>query len=159
MIEPLRVTIDVACPPDHAFDTWTRRFATWWPKGHTVTGEADVAVVLEPGVGGRIFERTVDGREIDWGRVTAWEPPARLAYRWHIRRDAADATDVEILFAPAAGGTTRVEILHTGWERLGADGRPWRDANAGGWDGLLPHFVAACAAVRPIRPAEAEVRP
>ena len=30
--------------------------------------------------------------------MTVWEPPARLAYLWHLRRDRADATEVEIRF-------------------------------------------------------------
>jgi hypothetical protein len=143
VIEPLRVSVDVACPPGHAFATWTERFGAWWPRGHTVSGDA-AAVVLEPTVGGRIYERTADGTEIDWGEVVAWEPPRRLAYLWHIRRDRADATDVDITFVPLADGTTRIDIVHTGWERLGADGARWRDANAGGWAGLLPHFTRAC---------------
>ena len=103
---------------------------------------AAVDIVLEPRVGGRIYERLDDGREIDWGEVTAWEPPVRLASLWHIRRDRADATDVELTFADGGDGTTRIEIVHSGWERLGAAADEWRDANRGGWDGLLPHFVA-----------------
>ena len=148
MIEPLRVTVEVACGAEHAFMTWTSRFGVWWPRGHTVSGDPGATVVLEPGVGGRIFERAADGAEIDWGEVTGWEPPRRLAYLWHIRRDRADATDVEITFVPIDGATTRVDIVHTGWERLGDEGRSWRDANAGGWNGLLPHFLAACAPER-----------
>ena len=143
MIEPLRISFEVGCPPDHAFDTWTERFAMWWPRGHTVSGHPDAEVVLEPEVGGRIFERTPDGTEIDWGEITAWDAPRRLAYLWHIRRDRADATDVEITFVGLDDGTTRVDIVHTGWERLGADGQAWRDANAGGWASLLPHFKEA----------------
>lgn len=145
MIEPLRLEVDVDCPPDHAFATWTERFGQWWPGSHTVSGDP-AAVVLEPRVGGRIYERTADGTEIDWGEVTGWEPPRRLAYFWHIRRDRADATDVEITFNERAGGATRLEIVHSGWERLGDDGAAWRDANRGGWAGLLPHFVDACGA-------------
>ena len=79
------------------------------------------------------------GAEHDWGEVTVWEPPERLGYLWHLRRDRADATDVEIRFVPR-GASTRVEIEHRGWERLGADGVSWRDRNQGGWEGLLPHF-------------------
>ena len=146
MIEPLRISIDVACDVGHAFDTWTERFGTWWPRGHTVSGHPGARVVLEPKVGGRIFERTPDGAEVDWGEVTAWDPPNRLVYRWHIRRDRADATDVEISFVPVGDRSTRVDVLHTGWERLGADGPSWRDANAGGWNGLLPHYLQACLA-------------
>jgi uncharacterized protein YndB with AHSA1/START domain len=97
-------------------------------------------------VGGRIYERTGNGREFDWGEVTRWEPPDRLAYLWHIRRDRSDATDVEITFVDRGDGSTRVEIRHTGWERLGAPGAAWRDANRGGWAGLLPHFMAFVAA-------------
>ena len=124
----------MACPPEKAFRTWTERIATWWPADHTVTGEGDLLVVLEPRVGGRLFERTRGGDEHDWGRVTVWEPPRRLGYTWHLRADRSDATDVEIRFVPAGGGT-RVEIEHRGWERLGAEpGRDWRDRNFGGWE-------------------------
>jgi hypothetical protein len=144
MIEPLRVSVDVDCTADHAFDTWTSRIGTWWPRGHTVSGDPDATVVLEPRVNGRIFERTPDGREFEWGEVTGFDRPRRLAYLWHIRRDRSDATDVEITFVPLDDGSTRVDIVQTGWERLGAEGRSWRDANAGGWNGLLPRFVAAC---------------
>jgi hypothetical protein len=144
VIEPLRISVDVACAPDHAFATWTERFGTWWPRGHTASGNPGATVVLEAGVGGRIYERTPDGAEIDWGEITGWDPPARLSYYWHIRRDRADATDVEITFVPLEDGTTRVDIVHTGWERLGTEAQAWRDANAGGWNGLLPHFITAC---------------
>jgi hypothetical protein len=152
VIEPLRVSVEVACAAEHAFQTWTTRFATWWPRSHTVSGDPGATVVLEPGVGGRIFERLPDGVEVDWGEITGWEPPLRLAYLWHIRRDPADATDVEITFVPLDDGTTRVDIVHTGWERLGAEGSAWRDANAGGWDGLLPHFTTACTHAKETRP-------
>jgi hypothetical protein len=146
--EPLRVDLDLACPAEHAFATWTERFAQWWPLGHTVSGDP-AAIVLEPRLGGRIYERTHDGREIDWGEITGWNPPHGLAYRWHMRRDRADATEVEIRFIPATADTTRMEITHTGWERLGAGAEAWRDANRGGWNGLLPHFAAACAETEP----------
>jgi uncharacterized protein YndB with AHSA1/START domain len=146
VIEPLLVELEVGCGVEHAFATWTQRFASWWPRGHSVT-ENPVAVTLEPRLGGRIFERTRDGREIDWGVITAWEPPHRLGYRWHIRRSPAEATDVDIRFVAASSGRTRLEITHTGWERLGAAAEEWRDANRGGWAGLLPHFAAACASV------------
>lgn len=145
MIEPLRISQDVACSAEHAFATWTERFGVWWPRGHSVSGDP-AAVVLEPRAGGRIYERTAAGEEIDWGRVTAWEPPERIAYRWHIRRTPAEATDVEVRFVPVARGASRIDIVHTGWERLGDEGPAWRDANTRGWGGLLPHFTAACAA-------------
>jgi hypothetical protein len=40
--------------------------------------------------------------------------------------------------------TTRVDIEHRGWERLGTLGADWREANRAGWSSLLPHYTAAC---------------
>ncbi len=139
MIEPLHFSFDVACPPDRAFQAWTADIARWWPPDHTVTGETGLHVVLEGRPGGRIYERAQTGAEHDWGQITVWEPPTRLVYLWHLRRDRADATEVEITFT-GQEGHTRVQIEHRGWERLGALGPDWRQANFGGWSTLLPHY-------------------
>lgn len=146
MIEPIRLAFEVACPLDHAFATWTERTSTWWPVSHTVTAADGLAITFEPRVGGRIFERTPAGVEHDWGEITAWEPPRRIGYLWHLRADRADATDVEITFESVDVERTRVEIEHRGWERLGAAGIERRDRNRGGWAGLLPHFIEAAHA-------------
>jgi hypothetical protein len=141
-IEPLRISFEVACRPEHAFMVWTSRIGAWWPADHTASGSPQASVVLEPHLGGRIYERAPSGEEVEWGEVTDWQPPHRFGYLWHLRRDRADATDVVISFVPAGAGT-RVEIVHSGWERLGSKGRTWRDANHGGWSTLLPHYQAA----------------
>jgi hypothetical protein len=145
MNPPLRMSFDVACSAEHAFSVWTSGLGTWWPPDHTVTGQADLVIVLQSGVGGRIYERTSDGVEYDWGEVTVWKPPTQLAYLWHLRRDRADATEVEIRFLAQGAAATRIEIEHRGWERLGNAGEEWRDRNRAGWQTLLPHFLAAIA--------------
>ena len=145
MTAPIKMSFDVACSAEHAFTVWTSRIATWWSTDHTVTGRDDLVVVMQGGVGGRIYERTPDGAEHDWGEVTIWNPPTRLAYVWHLRRDRSDATEVEIRFLALSGGATRIEIEHRGWERLGSAGDQWRDQNRAGWETLLPHFLAAIA--------------
>jgi hypothetical protein len=140
---PLRISFEVACPAEHAFAVWTSRIGTWWPRDHTVTGEADLTVVLEGEVGGRIFERTRGGVEHDWGAVTIWDPPTTLGYSWHLGRDSHDATDVEVRFVAEGAATTRIEIEHRGWERLGGSATTWRERNRIGWETMLPHLVAA----------------
>ena len=145
MIEPIRVSFEVDCGVDHAFSAWTAHIDAWWPKDHTVSGDPATVVVLEPRVGGRIFERDPTGRESEWGEVTAWQPPRRLAYIWHIATDRSNATDVEISFVPVSQGTTRVEVEQRGWERLGNErGRQWRDQNHAGWDRVIPGYQRAC---------------
>ena len=145
MIEPIRLSFDVDCPPAHAFETWTGRIDRWWPADHTVTGE--------DGLDGRARgpARRADLRADARGRARLGRGHGlgaarrRLGYLWHLRRDRADATDVEIRFVDRGDGTTRVEIEHAGWERLGAEGETWRDRNHGGWATLLPHFIERAA--------------
>jgi len=146
MIEPLQISLDLACPAAHAFRVYTERASAWFPVEHTMTRVPGLAVVFEPHVGGRILERTPDGTESDWGTVTAWEPPGRLAYEWFIATGRDHATHVEIRFVALAPDRTRMEIEHTGWDRLGAHGQPWRDTNLGGWNGVLPSFKASAEA-------------
>jgi uncharacterized protein YndB with AHSA1/START domain len=88
-VEPLRLSFHVGCSVEHAFRVWNSGIGAWWPADHTLTGQDDLTVVLETEKGGRIYERTRDGDEHDWGEVTVWEPPHRLAYLWHLRRDRA----------------------------------------------------------------------
>jgi hypothetical protein len=145
MTAPLRMSFEVDCSAEHAFAVWTSGIGTWWPADHTVTGEDGLHVVMQSGVGGRIYERTADGTEHDWGEITVWNPPSRLVYLWHLRRDRADATEVEIRFVASDSGLTRVEVEHRGWERLGTAAGQWRDQNRVGWGSLLPHYQAAVA--------------
>ena len=143
-MEPIVLAFVVACSPTHAFDTWTRRTSLWWPKGHSVTQDPQLEVRIEPQVGGRIYERTPAGDEHTWGELTAWDPPRGFAYRWHLRQDPADATDVEVTFAATADGATEVRIVHGGFERLGERGGALREGNRNGWGGMLPHYQVAC---------------
>jgi hypothetical protein len=143
MTSPLQISFEVACPAEHAFAMWTSRIGTWWPSDHTVSGDPELSVFLEGGVGGRIYERTAKGVEHDWGVVTVWDPPTRLGYLWRLGREQPDATEVEVRFVAQDAATTRVEIEHRGWERLGDVADVWRDRNRVGWETLLPHFSAA----------------
>jgi hypothetical protein len=60
-----------------------------------------------------------------------------------LRRDLADATSVHVAFFEIDARTTRVEIEHSGWERIGERGPGLRNANQAGWSGLWPHFCEA----------------
>ena len=143
---PLTMSFDVDCSVEHAFSIWTQRIGSWWPRDHTVTGTHGTEVVLQPHEGGRIYERAAGGAEHVWGHVTVWEPPHRLSYLWHLGRDAADATEVDVTFASRGQSGTSVRIEHHGWDRLGATGGIWRERNKAGWDSLLPHYLAALRA-------------
>jgi uncharacterized protein YndB with AHSA1/START domain len=133
----LRKSIMVKAPPEKAFRIYTEEIATWWPiETHSVAGEKVVTVVFEGQVGGRLFEREADGTEHLWGTVMAWDPPNRLVYTWHPGRDEETAQEVEMRFIREGDGT-RVELVHRGWENLGADAKQVFENYDGGWDFVL----------------------
>lgn len=136
--------IDVAVPPERAFRAFTEHVGIWWPPGHRVAREADAVLRIEGSEGGRFFERTTAGREIEYGRVLSWEPPSRLRLAWYLGSDREHATEVEVRFVPIDGGT-RVEVTH----RAGAMPTDRFDQTAPrfvkGW-GLVLDALAAFAA-------------
>lgn len=134
----------------HAFAVFTGKFGAWWPLDSHHIGEAAAATaIIEPRAGGRWFERGVDGRECDWGRVLAWEPPTRLLLQWQLDSEFAFDpklhTEVEVRFIAEAADRTRVEIEHRLLERYGDQTERMRSAfdSERGWSGMLSCFAAA----------------
>jgi hypothetical protein len=142
MTAPLGISVDVACAPEHALAVWTARIDAWWPADHTVSGHP-TRVVLETEPGGRITECTADGAERDWGTITAWDPPRRPGYSWHLTWEPAEATEVEIRLVPVASERIPADIDHGGWDRLGAASDDLRARNRSSRDTLLPHVIDA----------------
>jgi hypothetical protein len=99
----IRRTILLRAGPDRAFVLFTEHASTWWPPGRRHTGDEASSVLLEPG--GRFWERARDGREVELGRVLAWEPGRRLELDFYPGTDAARPTRVVVRFEPADGGT------------------------------------------------------
>jgi uncharacterized protein YndB with AHSA1/START domain len=151
-IPPLRGTVTVGVPVDHAFRVFTDSLHTWWPPQYHI-GRADMArPVLEPREGGRWYEQGVDGSQTDWGRVLAWEPPHRLVLTWQINGqwqydpDPDHASQIEVRFSADGPEQTKVELEHRLLERL-VDGKAIRDGlqSGGGWSAMLELFAKAAA--------------
>jgi len=147
----VRKMITVAVDQQRAFDVFTAGMSDWWLReSHYIGAQSPDAVVMEPGAGGRWFERAPDGAECDWGRVLEWEPPTRVLLAWHLDADwkydpdPAGATEIEVRFVPE-GAATRVELVHRGLEVHGERAREVHDAidSEGGWNGLLQLYAAA----------------
>jgi uncharacterized protein YndB with AHSA1/START domain len=150
-IEPIVKTVTVTCTPEEAFRYFTADFGVWWPAAtHSVVAYASAfkdepaTVILEPRVGGRIFERTRAGEEHIWGSVLAWQPPARVVFSFHPGRDEKEAQTVDVTFSPAPEGA-RVVLTHSGWEKLSANALQTRDSYNQGWEGVFvttyPEYV------------------
>ena len=120
------VAVRVAATPVVAFDLFTREIDSWWRRGPKFRhGSGDTARIgIEPALDGAVFETWQAGGEnqrFELGRVTAWEPPSRLAFTW---RNATftplENTAVEVTFT-AVGSGTLVTVRHHGWTSLRAD--------------------------------------
>ncbi|MBK6918012.1 MAG: SRPBCC domain-containing protein [Deltaproteobacteria bacterium] len=120
-----RVSVVVRVARDEAFRIFTEEIDSWWRHGlkyRVARGRSVMA--LEPGVGGRLFERIGDGPDakvIATGEVLEWAPPARLVLRWRAVNFApAEWTTVEIDFEEL-DDTTRVRLVHRGWHAIRPD--------------------------------------
>jgi uncharacterized protein YndB with AHSA1/START domain len=119
-----RRSVIVGVPAAEAFRVWAERPAEWLPPGHRFIREP-AAVVIEPRVGGRFYERGADGAEVTRGTITEWAPPARLAVTWRIGPNWQPAPDDEHAsvivaeFTPAGPSATEVVLTYTHLERHG----------------------------------------
>jgi len=146
----VRTSIVVDATPERAFTVFTAEMGTWWPPEHHLL-EADLSeTVFEPRVGGRIYDKGVDGSECTWARVLAYEPPDRVVFSWDIgldwtiETDHARTSEVELRFVPDGPERTRVELEHRHLERHGEGWEAMRDAvgSADGWGVGMRRFAA-----------------
>ena len=146
-LPPVVHEVTVPLTVEQAFALFVEQMALWWPfKSHSCAGEAACAVHFEPRLGGAVEEITRSGQRHPWGRLTDWNPPQGFAMTWHPAQDPAQATQLSVQFAPAAGGGCRIHLRHGGWSARGADAAPVRDNYHQGWAFVLGLYAAAAAA-------------
>jgi uncharacterized protein YndB with AHSA1/START domain len=126
----VRKSIQVRAGIERAFQVFVEQMETWWPATHHIGNTPFVAIFVEPRVGGRWYERDVEGKLTDWGKVLAWDPPHRVAFSWHVGPghdppdwvcdpDPAKASEVEIRFTAEGPEATLVELVHSKLDRHG----------------------------------------
>lgn len=117
--EPIQQSIHVDCPFEEAFRLFTEGFGEWWPLGaKSKPGGRERRCEIEPGVGGRVLERSGSGVEHEWGTVTAWNPPSKLEFSWNPGGSRDGRQTVSVEFQKDADGT-RVSLTHRGWQFAG----------------------------------------
>jgi hypothetical protein len=149
-IAPIVKTIDVRRSAADAFRIFTQEISAWWPmKTHSrardAAGEVTVRVTIEPRVGGRVYETLNDGRELEWGNVTAYEPGTLFALEWRMGRPEEQFTDVSIRFEALSEQSCRVTLTHENWERMGEEGPKLREGYNNGWVSVFEKGFGDCA--------------
>ena len=144
-IAPIKRSVQVKAAPARAFDLFATRMSDWWPGGKTIGKTPAIAVTLDPIPGGKWVERDEDGVETQWGKVLAWEPPARLLLGWQLNSgftyDPDLVTEVELTFVPHDGGTL-VTLEHRHLERFGDAAERVASQLADGWPSRLADYAA-----------------
>jgi uncharacterized protein YndB with AHSA1/START domain len=145
-VEPVRMTVRVKRNIEDAFDLFTREVGSWWPLDKaSFGGDRASELHFEPFVGGRFYERYIDGEEHTGGRVLHWEPPTLVAYTWR-HDDWSEPTEVEVRFIEEGPMVTRVELEHRAWERLGPAADRMRDMYNNGWPTVISCFASFAGA-------------
>lgn len=129
----IRRSVDFDAPIERvwAFLTEPEKIAQWLMP-NTFSAVAGHAFTMDcpPGIG--------SGAPIEC-EVLRIEPPhggrAHLTYTWAI--DAPALKTVLTLDLNQEGGTTRLELVHSGWEPLAPSDMHVRDRHEQGWDALL----------------------
>jgi uncharacterized protein YndB with AHSA1/START domain len=149
----IRHEVTVDAPQAHAFRVFTERFGDFKPREHNLLDVPIAETVLEPRVGGHIYDRGADGSECRWARLLAYEPPNRLVFTWDIgptwqlETDPGRASEVEVRFIPDTAERTRVVLEHRhldrhgdGWESVatGVDGDAGWPLYLRRYQGLFP---------------------
>ena len=140
--------IVVDAPIERAFEVFTEDFDQVKPREHNML-QVDISeTVFEPRVGGRVYDRGVDGSEYQWARVLAFEPPNRVVFswdlspQWQIESDLERTSEVEVRFIAETAERTRVELEHRNLDRHGEGWEDARDAvgGEGGWPLYLQRY-------------------
>ncbi len=146
-------SIVVQAPVERAFEVFTAGMASWWPPEHHLIETELAEMVVEPRVGGHIYDRGVDGSECRWAQVLAFEPPHRFVFSWNIstswkiETDLSKTSEVEVRFIAEAPDRTRVELEHRELQRHGDGWEGMRDSvgSPNGWPSGLEAFAARLA--------------
>jgi uncharacterized protein YndB with AHSA1/START domain len=144
----VRSEVVVEAPIERAFQVFTQQFDRIKPRDHTMLVVEIAESVFEPRVGGRVYDRGVDGSECQWARVLAYEPPDRIVFSWdispawQIESDLARTSEVEVRFIAEAPTRTRVELEHRHLDRHGDGWEGVREGVRGddGWPLYLDRF-------------------
>ena len=145
----VRTSIIVDAPIERAFRAFTEQFDRIKPREHNLLSVAIAETVFEARVGGRIYDRGVDGSECHWARVLAIEPPNRIVFswdispRWQIEANKDKTSEVEVRFVAETPRRTRVELEHRNLDRHGPGWESERDGvgTDQGWPLYLQRFA------------------
>lgn len=136
-LDPIMHGYDLRCSAQRAFDIYVKRISDWWDPRYTANADTLKLVTIEPRVGGRIYATHTDLGDLEWGRVTVWEPGRRLVYTSTLAQTPEHPSIVSVSFIPN-GTLCTMKFEHGGWnEHNASDRKKFSD-----WPVMLNRFAA-----------------
>lgn len=149
-IAPVVKTLELKRSAADAFRMYVHEAAKWWPlDSHALSPENKTKAIdhiVEPRVGGRVYEVAEDGRTFEWGEVLAYEPGHRFAMTWQLGQPRDKSGEVDVTFESRGPNHCLVTLTHTGWERMGEKGPDMRNGYDMGWGSVFGDRFANYAA-------------
>jgi len=137
----IRKSVTVPLSQKAAFKLFTEGMGTWWPAiTHSVAASSEARAVMDPGLGGQIYEESANGT-VTWGTITTWDAPKGFSTTWHPGYGVELATQLTLRFIAEGPTTTRVELEHRGWEVHGESAEERFQSYTTGWDPVLGQYV------------------
>jgi DNA-binding transcriptional ArsR family regulator/uncharacterized protein YndB with AHSA1/START domain len=153
----IKLEVEIAAPPDKVWSSLTGGVGDWWPKQFYV-GTAPKRFLIEPKVGGRVFEDWGGGEGVLFATVVIWEEGRTLSWAGDMSAEfggpARSVTSFRL--KPAAGGKhTVVAFRDTPFGLLSDDAMAQLEH---GWRWLLNDCLKPFleSGKRPERPATLE---
>jgi uncharacterized protein YndB with AHSA1/START domain len=147
----IQKSITVDAPVERAFDVFTQEMASWWPPEHHLLDAPLGEMVVEPRVGGDIYDVGTDGSTCRWARVLEYDPPSLFVFswdinlQWEIETDLDRTSEVAVTFTAEGESRTRIDLEHRNLDRHGEGWEKMRAAvgSDDGWMVGLRRFAEA----------------
>jgi uncharacterized protein YndB with AHSA1/START domain len=147
----IQKSITVDAPVERAFDVFTQEMASWWPPEHHLLDAPLGEMVVEPRVGGDIYDVGTDGSTCRWARVLEYDPPTLFVFswdinlQWEIETDLDRTSEVAVTFTAEGESRTRIDLEHRNLDRHGEGWEKMRAAvgSDDGWMVGLRRFAEA----------------
>jgi len=125
-----QVTIDA--PPARVFEALTKQISAWWGRPYVI-GNGARDLIVEPKVGGRVYEDWGNGAGALWGTVTGLRKPEHIEWTGRLGMGGAVLGVVAYNLEPRGKGTL-LKLSH----RATGEVTPDTEKNyGGGWQDLL----------------------
>lgn len=98
---------EIAAPKERVWKALVEQVGNWWPR-EFAAGKKAQRIVLEPRLGGRLYEDWGDGAGLTWYTVETFDPPDLIEWKGRMSKNFGGPAMqlIELRLEPVGKGTT-----------------------------------------------------